>query len=44
MGVGYKILEFVFIELYNGKLSCELFFLLLGMLVDGSFDLSNMFI
>lgn len=44
VGVGYKILEFVFIDLYKGKLSCDFFYFLLDMLVDGSFQLSNMVI
>lgn len=44
VGAGYKTLEFVLIELHNGKPSRELLLSLLGMLVDGSFDPSNMLI
>lgn len=44
MGAGYKTLEFVLIDLHKGKPSRELLHSLLDMLVDGSFQPSNMVI
>lgn len=44
MGAGYKTLEFVLIDLHKGKPSRDLLLSLLDMLVDGSFQPSNMVI
>ena len=44
MGVGYKTLEILLIELHQGKPSRDLLLALLNLLVDGSFQPSNMVI
>jgi hypothetical protein len=44
VGAGYKTLEFVLIDLHKGKPSRDLLLSLLDMLVDGSFQPSNMVI
>lgn len=44
MGAGYKTLEFVLIDLHKGKPSRDLLHSLLDMLVDGTFQPSNMVI
>jgi len=44
VGAGYKTLEFVLIDLHKGKPSRDLLHSLLDMLVDGSFQPSNMVI
>lgn len=44
VGVGYKTLEILLIELHQGKPSRDLLLALLNLLVDGSFQPSNMVI